>query len=223
MHHSRNSLVPFRFHGDALEVFHDEEAVWVAVRPVCRALGLDAKSQQRKLRRVAWAREKTIILPDTTGQLRHTFMVDLDSVPPWLGSIRAGRVKPVLRPKLLLYQLEAVRTLRARFCPDSLRIAHERGEILAQASREREEISRRAAERMAEISAQGRRRREEIRTLARRKREELERIRNLPCFDQLSPDFLTAVILHAVALIDATPSSAGRRELVPRRQGSRET
>ena len=82
MHHSRNSLVPFLFHGDTLKVFHDEKAVWVAVRPVCRALGLDAKSQQRKLRRVPWAREKTIILPDPTGQLRHTFMVDLYSVPP---------------------------------------------------------------------------------------------------------------------------------------------
>jgi hypothetical protein len=191
---STNALVPFDFHGDWLEVFVDgQEVVWVAVRPFCNALGLDRKTQQRKLRKVGWARENTIVLPDATGRLRHTFMVGLDSVQPWLGSARAGRVNPALRPKLLLFQLEAVRTLRDRFSPMSLRAAQDRAAISAQARREREEIR-----------AQGRRRREEIKTLARRKIEELQRIRNLPCFDQLSPDFLTMVILHAVALVDGT-------------------
>jgi hypothetical protein len=105
----------FHFHGDALDVIKEGEKLWVSVRRVCEALGLDAKSQRRKLQEKEWATGVMMTSVDPCGRNRELFMVDLDSLPMWLATIEASRVAEHLRPKLVAYQKEAAKALRDYF------------------------------------------------------------------------------------------------------------
>lgn len=114
MSSTRGTLVPVDFHGDAIECIDDNGRLWVSVRAVCAALGLDNKGQQAKLSSKTWACVE-IITTQVAGQRREVFCLDLDSLPMWLATIATSRVRPEIRPKLELYQRECARVLREHF------------------------------------------------------------------------------------------------------------
>jgi hypothetical protein len=52
---------------------------------------------------------------DASGREQRMFCVHLDTVPMWLVTIEAGRVRPEGREKLVRYQKEAARALAEHF------------------------------------------------------------------------------------------------------------
>lgn len=110
-----SGLSKFHFDGDAIDVQMDGQDVYVSVRRVCDALGVDYPTQQTKLKEKEWA---TIGLCPTVaddGKRRQMTMLHLDSLPMWLATIDAKRVKPEVRPKLLRYQRECAKVLADHF------------------------------------------------------------------------------------------------------------
>jgi hypothetical protein len=108
-------LTKFNFQGDNLEVIKDNETLWISVRRVCEALGIDSKSQMKKLQEKEWACVVIITSHDASGRKQGIFMIDLDSLPMWLATINANKVASHVRLKLEAYQKEASKVLRKLF------------------------------------------------------------------------------------------------------------
>lgn len=105
------------FHGDALECATRDGQHYVALRPMCDALGIDDHSQRTKLKGKSWATGVIITLVAEDGKSRAMYCLSLDSVPMWLATIEPSKVKPDSREKLERYQLECARVLRDHFMP----------------------------------------------------------------------------------------------------------
>lgn len=105
------SLTMFNFHGDAIECIPEGDFLWVAIRPICVALGVDDKTQREKLAARSWATlgQRAALAAD--GRERELFCIDLDSLPMWLATIDERRVPEGIRPKLIRYQREAKKAL----------------------------------------------------------------------------------------------------------------
>lgn len=101
-----------RFDGDELETLPGGHVV---LKPMCRALGLDARAQQRRIQRQAWAGAAMMAAPDARGCIQEHFCLHVTSVHMWLATIDANRVKPEVHEKLVRYQREAAQVLAAHF------------------------------------------------------------------------------------------------------------
>lgn len=112
---SSAAITKVDFHGDALEAVERDGKVWVAGKSVCRALGVDDRSQQKKLKNKAWAVTVMITAPGTDGKNYQMWCIGLDSLPMWLATIEPSKVAARVRPKLVRFQLEAHRVLRDHF------------------------------------------------------------------------------------------------------------
>lgn len=109
-------IIPFE--GTTLEAVKVDETVWVSVRRMCDALGIDEEAQRQKLtnrERTPWATTFVTKAVADDGKLRDVFCLDLDSVPMWLATIDTSRVAEHVRPKIIVYQREAAKVLRAWF------------------------------------------------------------------------------------------------------------
>ena len=188
LNQSGSSLVPFNFHGDTIDVVEKGDTLWVSVRRVCEALGIDLATQYRKLKTAPWARIGLEPIRDANGRNQPAFLVDLDSLPMWLVGITPSRVSQEIRDKLILYQKDAARVLRDHFLGSPSQ------------RRQREDIK------TTEL-----RRREEIETLALQRHKALALIRQSEEFGILSKAYLTRYVHHSVALIDGTEAPAGPR------------
>lgn len=110
------SVVEVPFHGEALHAVQDEAGeVWVSIRRVCEVLGVDMRSQLRRLAGEPWSTvvEMTMVAED--GKNRDVSCIRLGTLPMWLGGIKAGKVAPGIRQKLLAFQLECHDVLRDYF------------------------------------------------------------------------------------------------------------
>lgn len=88
---------------------------FVALKPMCEAIGIDADTQRRKLDQAEWARTVTMTAHDSSGRVQRMVGVHADSIPMWLATIDTGRIAVPARPVLIAYQREAVRALRDYF------------------------------------------------------------------------------------------------------------
>jgi hypothetical protein len=112
---SATELVEVPFHGDTLAAARVDGKVWVVVKRVCEALGLDRSGQLSKLKTQAWSGVEHFSLPDPRGRSQRIACIPLKSLPMWLATIDAARVAPRVRPKIERYQLEAADALHAYF------------------------------------------------------------------------------------------------------------
>ena len=103
-----------KFQGDEIEAVREGTDVWVALRDPCRALGLDMEGQRQRLARSGWAGTCVMQVPSPGGP-QATAMVHLDSLPMWLATVQASRVKAAVRPKLIAYQKDCARVLRDHY------------------------------------------------------------------------------------------------------------
>ena len=87
---------------------------WASITHVCDALGIDSKSQRRKIQGKSWACGVMMTL-QVAGQNREVFMVDRRTLTMWLATIDTNRVREAARPTLEAYQLEAANALDAYF------------------------------------------------------------------------------------------------------------
>jgi hypothetical protein len=117
------TLVPRReqtvdFYGDAIPVAATEEGEpYVALRPITDHLGLDARSQRRRVQadRVIAPRLRTLALSGSDGRRRDFLCLPLDLLPGFLFGIDAARARPELVEKLDRYRADCFRILWEAF------------------------------------------------------------------------------------------------------------
>lgn len=88
---------------------------WVAAKHVCNQLGIDWKSQNRKLKERSWARMVIMTTHDAIDRAQELSMVDRQTLTMWLATIDTNRVNEEARPVLEAFQLEAANALDAYF------------------------------------------------------------------------------------------------------------
>lgn len=102
--------------GDSsVEALQHEGSVWVVVRRVCDALGLNADNQRVKLAAKPWARTAIITVRDRAGRAQDAFCVELSSLPMWLATIDHARVDDRVVKQLVCFQREAHDVLARHF------------------------------------------------------------------------------------------------------------
>lgn len=126
-----SALQRFDFDGDAIDVQKDGNEVFVSVKRVCEALGVDYPTQLSKLKEKEWAVVGLCPTTGTDGKSYQMTMLHLDSLPLWLATIDAGRVAEDARPKLLRYQKECARVLADHFLGRRSQSPHLRGSTKA--------------------------------------------------------------------------------------------
>lgn len=100
-------LLPVAFHGDTLSLVEHNGEPFAAIKPICDAIGMDWKSQHRKLTSdgFRWnCGEIAIVAAD--GKTRSMVCLPMRKLSGWLASISAAKVKPEIRDKLIAYQDE---------------------------------------------------------------------------------------------------------------------
>jgi len=110
-----NAIVQVPFYGDTLDCLRVEDAVWLSLPQLCSNLGIDERSQSRRLRAKEWARVVMMTAPDARGIIQESWCVHLDTLPLWLATIDVSRVAEKVRPKLIAYQKECAKTLADHF------------------------------------------------------------------------------------------------------------
>lgn len=112
------------FYDDELTAVRaDDGQVYVSVRRMCEAVGLDRKSQSNRIRRHTILSEGykggVIMTPPSQsgqggGQQQATFL-RVDLVPLWLSGVDTSRVKEEVRPKIERFQRESAKVLWEAF------------------------------------------------------------------------------------------------------------
>jgi hypothetical protein len=103
-----NALQQISFHNDAIFIVEHNGEPYVPVRPLCENMGLDWKTQYRKLME---KKERFSVVMMTTQlpgdqQRREVVCIHLKKVAAWLNSIEPNKVAPHLKDKVETYQIE---------------------------------------------------------------------------------------------------------------------
>lgn len=101
------------FHGAALlTVLHKDEP-YVAMKPVCEAIGLDWRSQRQRIMRHE-VLKSTVVMMTTVGstnKTRDALFLPASMLNGWLFGIDIKRCKEAIRHKLITYQRECFKVL----------------------------------------------------------------------------------------------------------------
>lgn len=111
-----NTLVKVKFHGDEIDAIQTPDGrVHVGLRRLCDNFGIAVDTQARKLKGKAWASTTEMMVDCPDGSQRKVTCIDLETLPGWLFTITASKVKPAVRGKLVAYQREAAVVLARHF------------------------------------------------------------------------------------------------------------
>ena len=110
------ALVSVEFHGTTLIATIIDGTPFVALKPICEALGLDRKAQQDRIKRHPVLSKGGVVttLPSGGGD-QQTLMLPLDKLNGWLFGVSVTRVRPELRERLTQYQSECFDVLARHF------------------------------------------------------------------------------------------------------------
>ena len=104
--------VPFVFYGETFQAHLASDRQWyIPVNDVCDALGIDPRSQRRRIQDDEAISDRMVNIPmetpyqDTT-RVRDVSCLNLRALPYWLGTIDAKRVKDEHRNKVILFKRE---------------------------------------------------------------------------------------------------------------------
>lgn len=114
-----------QFHGhDVVTVARDDGKIFVAIRPICDAIGLEWSAQFRRIQRDEVLSSVVAMMATTAADNKtyETLCLPLDMLNGWLFGVDAKRVKPELKKAVIGYQRECYEVLDAHF----------RGKALAQ-------------------------------------------------------------------------------------------
>lgn len=110
------NLVPVSVPGaDPIMAVQQDGKEWASVTHICRSLGIDPKSQRRKLHAKPWAVGVMMTLTAADGKNYSMTMVDRRTLTMWLATIDTNRVAEDARPVLEAYQVEAADALDRYF------------------------------------------------------------------------------------------------------------
>lgn len=104
-------LQTFSFNGDVIEVTLDK---YVAIKSICKAIGLKYETQFSKLKSDP-TYEAKLLKVQTSGGVQEVFCIPLDKLNGWLFSINPNKTKPEVREKLIRYKQECFRVLYEHF------------------------------------------------------------------------------------------------------------
>jgi P22_AR N-terminal domain len=106
------------FHGSQLYVATTPDGQrWVAVRPICEAIGVDWTGQHHRLRANPQFSCGDISTTGTDGKWYAMVCLPISQINGWLYTINANKVRPDVRENLLLYQRECQEVLFKHFMP----------------------------------------------------------------------------------------------------------
>ncbi|WP_245664812.1 phage antirepressor N-terminal domain-containing protein [Nocardia grenadensis] len=88
---------------------------WVALKPMCEALGVDPEGQRKKLKEKAWATTVMSSAVAADGKGREMTLIDRRTMTMWLATIDENRVKEESRPVVRAFQTEAADALDKYF------------------------------------------------------------------------------------------------------------
>lgn len=112
-----NAIMQTNFHGTVLYGQRIQNAVYVALKPMVEAMGLQWAAQLKRIKRnKALAQGVSIMDMPSAGGLQPTIALKLDLLPGWLTTIEAARVKGAeVRAKIELFQGECYEVLAEHF------------------------------------------------------------------------------------------------------------
>jgi hypothetical protein len=84
---------------------------WVVVKRVCDVLGLDPRSQQKRLDKQPWTVKAMMTLTGSDGKNYEQYCISVNSTPMWLATIQSARVNPKVKAKLIQFQKLAAKAL----------------------------------------------------------------------------------------------------------------
>jgi hypothetical protein len=125
------------FYGDELTAVRSNDGhIYVTIRQMCLALGLDSQAQRRRMMRqkVITNGVKVVANLATTFGERDTYVLRVDLVPLWLSGIRTAAVNENIRPKLERFQEEAAMVLWETFQEGRLTTDPEFNELMQAAA-----------------------------------------------------------------------------------------
>lgn len=111
-------IVTVNFRGDELYGFKQDDGVFLAVKPMCEAMGLQWEPQRQRLQRDPVLSEGTSIMkvPFGRGGAQDMLCIKLELVNGWLFGIDSGRIKDeAVRERVILYQRECYQVLHDHF------------------------------------------------------------------------------------------------------------
>ena len=112
------------FYDDELiAILADDGHIYVSVTQMCQALGINARTQRRRLQdhdvlAEGYKRGGLMTLPSESGRgggQQQATLLRVDLIPLWLAGVRISRVKEEIRQKLKRYQREAAAVLWEAF------------------------------------------------------------------------------------------------------------
>lgn len=109
------AIVKVPFHGDELIAVETPEGVFVAVKPICERLGIDWRSQLRKISGAKTVWGMVILYVPSAGGEQETACLPVNRVAAFLFSIHPKKVRSELRDALIRYQVEAADVLDRHF------------------------------------------------------------------------------------------------------------
>ncbi len=82
---------------------------------MCTGLGVDARSQRRRIQNDEAIADKLVNIPIETpyqdsSRMREVAFLNLRALPYWLGTVDASRVKEEIRPKIILFKRDFAET-----------------------------------------------------------------------------------------------------------------
>lgn len=89
------------------------QGAMVAIRPICEAMGLDDKTQRRKLENDPRFIPGHMTSVAQDGKARQMLCLPVEQIGPWLYTINSNKVKSEVRDVLLQFQQHLARELNA--------------------------------------------------------------------------------------------------------------
>lgn len=115
-----NQLVEIPFRKNVLRAVKVDDAVYVAMRPVCECIGIDWASQSVKLNNeIAKFSCCDIATTGSDGKTYIMLCIPLNKLNGWLFSINPNKVRPAIRDTLISYQEECFTALYEYFTTGS--------------------------------------------------------------------------------------------------------
>lgn len=109
-------IINIEFQSDRLTAVERQGEYFVAVRPICEAIGVDWSSQRKRINRDPILRQGVVMMTTAPGGYGpRELCLRFDLVNGWLFTIDAGRVRAASRPKVLAYKAECHRVLFRHF------------------------------------------------------------------------------------------------------------
>lgn len=112
-----NDLITVPFHQQTLLAVEKDGKRWVAMKPICDAIGIDWRSQRKRLLRDEVLASVVVIMTTTgaDGKQYEMLFIDIDYLNGWLFGIGANQVKPDLRDLVIAYKRECYKVLAGHY------------------------------------------------------------------------------------------------------------